>query len=123
MIGARLLALREDADLSQSQLGAILNISKHAISSYEREKTEPLDATKIAIARYFNVSVDYLLGLTDNPAISEQEYSVIWLPKNFPQIQNSGFEALREVFDVRGKEPVTDYYYSPVINPSTPRWG
>lgn len=85
MIGAHLLALREDADLSQSQLGAILNISKHAISSYEREKTEPPDATKIAIARYFNVSVDYLLGLTDNPAISEQEYSVIWLPKNFPK--------------------------------------
>ena len=85
MIGARLLALREDADLSQSQLGSILNISKHAISSYEREKAEPPDATKIAIARYFNVTVDYLLGLTDSPAISEQEYSVIRLPKNFPK--------------------------------------
>lgn len=85
MIGARLLALREDADLSQSQLGAILNISKHAISSYEREKSEPPDATKIAIARYFNVSVDYLLGLSDIPVQSEQENPVIRLPKGFPK--------------------------------------
>ncbi|MBR1821255.1 MAG: helix-turn-helix transcriptional regulator [Clostridia bacterium] len=85
MIGARLLALREDADLSQSQLGEILNISKHAISSYEREKSEPPDATKIAIAKYFNVSVDYLLGLTDIPALSDQQYPIIRLPKNFPK--------------------------------------
>ena len=84
MIGARLLALREDADMSQSQLGEILNVSKHAISSYEREKTEPPDAVKIAIARYFNVSVDYLLGLTDVPAPIERQTAVLRLPKDFP---------------------------------------
>ncbi len=85
MIGERLLALREDADLSQSQLGALLNISKHAISSYEREKSEPPDATKIAIAKLFNVSFDYLLGLTDIPVLSDQQYPVLRLPKDFPK--------------------------------------
>lgn len=85
MIGARLLALREDADLSQSRLGEILNVSKHAISSYEREKTEPPDAMKIAIANYFHVSVDYLLGLTDNPTTLEHQSDAIRLPKGFPK--------------------------------------
>ena len=68
MIGERLLELRKDADLTQDDLAAILKINKHSISAYERNKSEPPDDIKIAIARYFQVSIDYLLGLTDNPA-------------------------------------------------------
>lgn len=43
MIGERLLDLRKDADLTQDDLAEILNINKHSISSYEREKSEPPD--------------------------------------------------------------------------------
>ena len=60
MIGERLLDLRKDAGLTQDELAAILRINKHSISSYEREKSEPPDAIKIEIAKYFNVSIDYL---------------------------------------------------------------
>lgn len=67
MIGERLLELRKDANLTQDDLAAILNINKHSISSYERDKSEPPDAIKVAIAKYFNVSLDYLAGLTDFP--------------------------------------------------------
>ncbi len=85
VIGERLLGLRRDADLTQDDLAAILCINKHSISSYERNKSEPPDAIKIAIARYFNVSVDYLLGLTDVPAPIDQRAKSIRLPAAFPR--------------------------------------
>lgn len=85
MIGERLFELRKDANLTQDDLAAILNINKHSISSYERDKSEPPDAIKIAIARYFDVSVDYLLGLTDNASPSRNDRKVIRLPLGFPE--------------------------------------
>ena len=85
VIGERLLELRKDADLTQDDLALILNINKHSISSYERDKSEPPDSIKIAIAKYFNVSIDYLLGVTDVPVPLDQQRLSIRLPKNFPQ--------------------------------------
>lgn len=85
MIGERLLELRKDADLTQDDLAEVLKINKHSISSYERDKSEPPDAIKIAIARYFNVSIDYLLGVTDNPKPIDQTTSVFRLPSGFPR--------------------------------------
>ena len=85
MIGERLLELRKDAGLTQDDLAAILNINKHSISSYERDKSEPPDAIKIQIANYFNVSVDYLLGVTDVPVALDQHKLSVRLPKGFPE--------------------------------------
>lgn len=84
MIGERLLELRKDAGLTQDDLAAILNINKHSISSYEREKSEPPDEIKIAMARYFNVSIDYLLGVTDNPSPLGLPQKILRLPTGFP---------------------------------------
>ncbi|MBQ3485667.1 MAG: helix-turn-helix transcriptional regulator [Clostridia bacterium] len=85
MIGERLLELRKDAGLTQDELAAILCINKHSISSHERDKSEPPDAIKIAIAKHFNVSVDYLLCVTDNPLPIDQQVPVLRLPSRFPQ--------------------------------------
>lgn len=85
MIGERLYALRKDADLTQDDLADILNINKHSISSYERDKSEPPDSIKIAIAKYFDVSIDYLLGLTDNPVPLNKQTPTIRLPDSFPK--------------------------------------
>lgn len=84
MIGERLLDLRKDAGLTQNDLAAVLKINKHSISSYERDKSEPPDAIKIEIAKYFKVSVDYLLGLTDNPNPYGGQRNVIQIPAGFP---------------------------------------
>ena len=83
MIGERLYELRKNADLTQDALSSILNINKHSISSYERNKSEPSDEIKILIANYFEVSVDYLLGLTDNPHPYKPIHNVLILPPNF----------------------------------------
>ena len=85
MIGERLLELRKDAGLTQDDLAEILKINKHSISSYERDKSEPPDAIKIAMAKYFNVSVDYLLGVVDVPAAIEKGELSVSIPKDFPR--------------------------------------
>lgn len=84
MIGERLLDLRKDAGLTQDELSAILNINKHSISSYEREKSEPPDALKVSIAKYFHVSIDYLLGLTDDPNPYEVKRNIVVLSDKLP---------------------------------------
>lgn len=84
MIGERLSDLRKDAGLTQDELAVLLKINKHSISSYERDKSEPPDAIKIEIAKYFGVSVDYLLGLTDNPNPYGGQHNILRLPDNFP---------------------------------------
>lgn len=87
MIGERLYDLRKDRGLSQDELGEILNINKHSISSYERGRSEPPDEIKIILARFFHVSVDYLLGLTDIPNAYDNEFHLVKLPKNFPMCE------------------------------------
>lgn len=80
MVGERLLHLRHEADLTQDELADILCINKHSISSYERNKSEPPDDIKIAIAAHFGVSIDYLLGVTDNPASHKEQSNCLRLP-------------------------------------------
>ena len=46
MIGNRLYLLRKAAGLSQAELGDMLSVSHHTISAYEKEKSDPSDATK-----------------------------------------------------------------------------
>ena len=66
----RLKVLRERRHMSQVFLGMELSISQIAISQYETGVREPDNKTLIAIADYFDVSIDYLLGRTDNPKIN-----------------------------------------------------
>ncbi|MBR2175652.1 MAG: helix-turn-helix transcriptional regulator [Clostridia bacterium] len=48
-----------------------LNLAQNTISQYETGVREPDFQTLIAIADYFNVSIDYLLGRTENPNINK----------------------------------------------------
>lgn len=61
----RLKELRESKNLTQTQLAKDLFIDQRSISFYEIGKYEPNLDTLIKIAKYFEVSTDYLLGLTD----------------------------------------------------------
>lgn len=66
----RIRDLREDADLTQTQVAEILGIRQTVYSRYERGfQTIPLEHL-IKLADYYRVSVDYLLGRTNNPEIS-----------------------------------------------------
>lgn len=65
MIGNRIKGLREEKRMSQLELAKALNISNTTLSQYENGLRTPSDEIKIKIANYFNVSIDYLLGLTN----------------------------------------------------------
>jgi transcriptional regulator with XRE-family HTH domain len=71
--GKRLAALRKDARLTQKQLCAFLKMGDSAISSYEIGKSMPDHELLIEIAKYFNVSIDYLLGQTNEKIPLDRE--------------------------------------------------
>lgn len=63
----RIRDLREDRDLKQRQLAEYLNCSQQVYSNYELgQRGIPTDVL-IQLSAFYNVSVDYLLGLTFNP--------------------------------------------------------
>ena len=62
--GEILCELREDKGLTQLQLSRILHISNSSISAYETGTREPSTEVLIALSRYFDVTTDYLLGIT-----------------------------------------------------------
>ena len=66
----RLKELRKKKHISQIQLSMALNMNQNSISRYETGEREADYRTLIAFADYFNVSIDYLLGRTDNPTIN-----------------------------------------------------
>lgn len=63
--GERVKNLREDADLSQTELGKSVNMTQRKISYIECGKCEPNIDDIIAFCRRFGVSSDYLLGLSN----------------------------------------------------------
>ena len=62
----RLKELRKKRKISQLKLAIDLNMNQNSISRYENLDREADYETLIKIADYFNVSLDYLLGRTDN---------------------------------------------------------
>ena len=58
----RLTLLRENKNMKKKELAAILNVSSACISQYENADTMPSPEILVQIARYFGVSVDFLLA-------------------------------------------------------------
>ena len=63
----RIRALREDRDLSQTKLAGILGMSQTGYSKYETGENDIPTNILIQLAVFYDTSIDYLLGLTDNP--------------------------------------------------------
>lgn len=63
----RIRDLREDKDLTQKQMSEILCCSQRVYSNYERGDVDIPVSILIKLADFHNVSIDYLLGRTDNP--------------------------------------------------------
>lgn len=63
----RIRDLREDRDLKQKQVAEFLNCSQQVYSNYELGQRDIPTDILIKLALFYNVSVDYILGLTNNP--------------------------------------------------------
>lgn len=61
----RIRALREDHDLTQTQIANVLHMSQTGYCQYEIGKNDVPTKILIELAKYYNTSIDYLLGVTD----------------------------------------------------------
>lgn len=62
----RLFELRTEKELSQRDLAKIMNVSQGTYNNWENSNTQPSIEQLIALAKFFDVSVDYLIGNSDN---------------------------------------------------------
>lgn len=63
-LGKRLKKLRDEQNLQATEIAKMLNIAKSTYSGYENDKSKPDYETLTQLAKYYSVSVDYLLGNT-----------------------------------------------------------
>jgi transcriptional regulator with XRE-family HTH domain len=68
-LGSRIKEERISHKLTQTELGKICGVTKYTISLSENDKSTPSDDIKKILADYFDVSVDYLLGITNTKKI------------------------------------------------------
>jgi transcriptional regulator with XRE-family HTH domain len=64
----RVKQLRKDRKALQKHLAELLNITERQYRAYEAGKVDPPTSKTIALADYFNVSIDYLVGRSDDPS-------------------------------------------------------
>lgn len=62
----RIRELREDNDLKQKEIAAVLGIDQRVYSNYETGKREIPTHLLVVLADYYNVTTDYILSRTDN---------------------------------------------------------
>ena len=67
IVGKRLKGLREGIRLSQKELGKKIGITQSAVNRYENNQSEASYKTLLLYADHFDVSLDYILGRTDQP--------------------------------------------------------
>lgn len=102
MLAQRLKALRKANNITQEQLAAIIGVERSSVGKYEgKSQIIPSDNVKYRIAEYFGVSVDYLMGYTDNPNPPIEESDLTEAERKLID----GFRSLNE----EGQEKIIDY--------------
>jgi transcriptional regulator with XRE-family HTH domain len=91
ILASRLKQLRLEKELTLEQVAKALSTTKVSISRYENSAREPKSDTLIQLANYFDVSIDYLLGKTDErKSIANYEQDVhLILRKVINQLKNN----------------------------------
>lgn len=94
--GIKLKRLRSEKELTQKELSSLLGLTRATISSYERCALYPSIEALISICQFFNVSADYMLGLSDTNTFDtsyltdQQELIIRALLDEFREKNNRG---------------------------------
>ena len=72
----RIKNVREDHDLTQAQVGKILNKSQQGYNHIEAGRAELKIDDLVLLCKYYNLSADYLIGLIDKPVSYKQQRSL-----------------------------------------------
>ncbi|WP_036372618.1 helix-turn-helix domain-containing protein [Neomoorella thermoacetica] len=84
-LGDKIKQLRKKKDLTQDELASILHVNRATLANWEINRAVPDPATLQRLADFFNVSVDYLLGRTDNPNLSQHRSTI---EDDWPEVSN-----------------------------------
>ena len=93
--------LRQERHMSQRELGAIVLVSGYTISAYEQDRCDPSDDIKMRLAEYFDVSLDYLIGLIDQPLSYRRDVNMVMLPRNLSDSQKQSLRAFLSSLEER----------------------
>ena len=99
IFGQRIFELRSAAGMTQGQLGEEVGLTPQAINDIEKGRRNTTFPNLVALAEHFNVSVDYLLGLIDDPSPENHEFAAFkksWLDK--AEEIDACFKELRDIF-------------------------
>ena len=77
MFGDQIKNLRLSKCLNQVEMAKILGVTKQSVSNWENENIMPSVDMLIKLSQFFNVSTDYLLGLTEKHALNTEGLSEI----------------------------------------------
>ena len=80
IISKRLKALRESVGLSQNKLAQISGMKQSSINRYENGSATPSPENMVKLADYYDVSLDYIYGRTDNPQGRLYEHKTKYSP-------------------------------------------
>lgn len=101
----RIKELRTEKGITQADLAKILKISDRAVGYYENGDREPDYSTLLKIATYFDVSIDYLLGVsdikntnTDNSTEPKDEWLYAF-NNGYNDLEEADKEVLKATFD------------------------
>ena len=106
--GERLQKLRTDLNMTQKELADKLDVKQQAVSSYEQGTTKPKNDVIIKISKLFNISIGYLMGVTDDPHENEMPDDAKELLKIYDSLpfekKSISLEILRVLKDTSEKE-------------------
>lgn len=70
IINERIKTLRKEANITQKSLAEAIGVTPGSLQRFEYGTVRPNIETLVALADYFNVSLDYLVGRSDNPKMN-----------------------------------------------------
>lgn len=100
MFGRRLQILREQNEMTQEQLAKLVSLSQQTIGHYEKGRANPSMETVILLAQLFNVSTDYLLGLTDDKSTARK--NIHFIGEKLTALRNAKGLSVLELSNVTG---------------------
>lgn len=116
MFDDRLSKLREDTGLSRKEIAIKLNMPYTTYLNYENNEREPNSETLIQIAKFFNVSIDYLLGVSNIKTSNTEISNVCKLTKLsedlINMILNEDDEQIIKTFDILSQQ----IFYSDLLH-------
>lgn len=96
--GEKLKKLRIEKNMTQKELGKIIGVSDRVIGYYESNDRFPKDEKVLkSIGEYFNISIDYLLGIVDTPYLINKSHNK--LPTELQDIRVEYLTIAKEIQD------------------------